>query len=135
MQLVTLMPPHPSSPPILATGRKANGVTGGGNSGVQGRLKRGPMTERFTLLSEVGRGGMGVVWKARDEETGQIVALKLLRDSFAEDPSYRARFERELEIARRITSDHVVKVLGLELETALRTSPSNSWMVRPCASC
>jgi serine/threonine protein kinase len=70
------------------------------------------MTERFTLLSEVGRGGMGVVWKARDEETGSIVALKLLREAFAEDPDYLARFERELELARRIDSTHVVKVLG-----------------------
>jgi serine/threonine-protein kinase len=60
------------------------------------------MTERFTLLSEIGRGGMGVVWKARDEETGQIVALKLLREAYAEDPEYLARFERELELAKRI---------------------------------
>ena len=36
------------------------------------------MTERFTLLTELGRGGMGVVWKARDEETGQIVVVKVL---------------------------------------------------------
>jgi serine/threonine protein kinase len=31
------------------------------------------MTERFTLISELGRGGMGVVWKARDEDTGRTV--------------------------------------------------------------
>jgi serine/threonine protein kinase len=70
------------------------------------------MTERFTLLSELGRGGMGVVWKARNEETGQIVALKLLRETYAEDSDYVSRFERELELAKRIHSRNVIQVLG-----------------------
>jgi serine/threonine protein kinase len=70
------------------------------------------MTERFTLLEKIGRGGMGVVWRARDEETGQIVALKLLHFAYSDDPDYVTRFERELELARRIKSANVVGVLG-----------------------
>jgi serine/threonine protein kinase len=70
------------------------------------------MTERFTLLAKIGRGGMGVVWRARDEETGQIVALKLLHSAYADDPEYVTRFERELELARRIKSPNVVGVIG-----------------------
>jgi Serine/threonine protein kinase len=66
----------------------------------------------FTPIEQVGKGGMGVVWRARDDETGQIVALKLLHDLYADDPEYRLRFEHELEIAKRINSPNVVKVLG-----------------------
>ena len=70
------------------------------------------MTERFELLEKIGSGGMGAVWKARDTETGAVVALKLVHPHLAEDPDYIARFEREVEVARRINSPHVVKVLG-----------------------
>lgn len=70
------------------------------------------MAERFTLLEKVGRGGMGVVWKARDEETGKIVALKLLHTAYSDDPDYITRFERELELASRIKSSNVVGVRG-----------------------
>jgi serine/threonine-protein kinase len=52
------------------------------------------------------------VWKARDHESGEIVALKLLHRQFVADAEYVARFEREVEIAQRVDSPHVVRVLG-----------------------
>jgi hypothetical protein len=66
----------------------------------------------FTLLEKRGQGGMGVVWRARDDETGEIVALKVLHVAYTDDPEYVARFERELKVAERIHSPHVVKVLA-----------------------
>lgn len=68
--------------------------------------------DRFELIEQLGRGGMGVVWKARDRETGEVVALKMIRTDLADDAEYVARFEREVELARRVSSPNVVHVLG-----------------------
>ncbi len=70
------------------------------------------MAERFELLEEIGRGGMGVVWKARDLETGQVVALKRLHAGYDHDEDFLQRFEREVEVTRRIESPNVVQVVG-----------------------
>ena len=70
------------------------------------------MTERFQLLEQVGRGGMGVVWKARDTQTGEFVALKIPWEQYATDPAYMERLEREVEVTRRIDSPYVAKTLG-----------------------
>jgi len=74
------------------------------------------------------------VWKARDEQTGQIVALKLLRDAYAEDADYLARFERELELAKRVHSRNVIAVLGYGVRKKTPTWPWNTSMVRLFAS-
>jgi len=70
------------------------------------------LTERFELLEQIGKGGMGTVWKARDAETGDLVALKLLHEQYADDPEMVNRFEREVDLTRRIDSPYVVKMLG-----------------------
>src|ERR1035437_4439412 len=70
------------------------------------------MTERFALLEQAGRGAMGVVWKARDNERGKIVAIKMLRDLHADDPEYVERFAREVDLAQSVRSPHVVRVRG-----------------------
>lgn len=69
-------------------------------------------TERFELLDRIGHGGMGTVWKARDGESGGVVALKILHEHLSLDPYFVERFEREVEVTRRIDSPYVAKTLG-----------------------
>jgi YVTN family beta-propeller protein len=70
------------------------------------------MSDPFVLHERLGRGAMGEVYRATDTATGMTVALKLLYAHLASDPAYRERFAREAELASRIDSPHVVKVLG-----------------------
>ena len=66
--------------------------------------------QRYDILGEAGRGAMGQVYKARDRETGEIVALKLLKPEIASDQAMVDRFKRELLFARKITHKNVCRV-------------------------
>ena len=63
----------------------------------------------YELLDELGRGGMGVVYRARDPRLGREVALKVLAPERA-SPEARARFRREAQALARLEHPHVVKV-------------------------
>jgi serine/threonine protein kinase len=63
------------------------------------------------LVSVLGQGAMGIVFRARRETGGERVALKVLRDELAEDELYRRRFEREARIASEVTHEHIVPVV------------------------
>jgi serine/threonine protein kinase len=65
----------------------------------------------YHLLSLLGQGQMGLVFRARREADGESVALKILRDELAEDELYRRRFEREARIASELVNEHVVPVV------------------------
>lgn len=64
---------------------------------------------RFEILSVVGAGGMGVVYKARDRELDEAVALKVLRREMWDEDELRARLKDELKLARRITHPNVLR--------------------------
>ena len=50
---------------------------------------------RYEVIGELGRGGMATVFRARDPAVGRMVAVKVLATAFAQDPGFRARFQRE----------------------------------------
>ncbi len=68
------------------------------------------LSQRYDILAEAGHGSMGNVYKARDRETGEVVALKLLKPEIASDQSMMERFKNELLFARKITHKNVCRV-------------------------
>ena len=74
-------------------------------------LGRGQVfADRYEVLGTLGKGGMGVVYRARDRQLDEVVALKLLRpEALAADPTLLERFKQELKLARRITHRNVLR--------------------------
>jgi serine/threonine protein kinase len=66
--------------------------------------------QRYDILDAAGHGSMGNVYKARDRETGEIVALKLLKPEIASDQQMMDRFKNELLFARKITHKNICRV-------------------------
>jgi tetratricopeptide (TPR) repeat protein/tRNA A-37 threonylcarbamoyl transferase component Bud32 len=63
----------------------------------------------YEIEAEIGRGGMGVVYRARERTTGRAVALKVLRPDLDDDRA-RRRFVREVRAAAAVEHDHIVRV-------------------------
>ncbi|MHC4141078.1 MAG: serine/threonine-protein kinase, partial [Planctomycetota bacterium] len=68
----------------------------------------------YEIVREIGRGGMGVVYLARDTKLDRDVAIKMLPDDVADDPSRLARFEREAKLLASLRHANIAAVYGLE---------------------
>src|SRR5262249_44074088 len=69
-----------------------------------------PELQRYEILARLGIGGMGLVFKARDRETGEIVALKVLKSEIADQPALMEAFKNELRLARKNTQKKVGRI-------------------------
>ena len=77
-------------------------------------LAAGSRLGPYEIVSPLGAGGMGEVWRARDPRLGRDVAIKALPDAFAHDADRLARFEREAKLLAGLSHPNIAGLLGLE---------------------
>jgi CheY-like chemotaxis protein len=97
----------------IATARSS---TGGGTARAteEPALRTGErLAGRYDILASLGVGGMGAVYRARDLELGEEVALKTLRRDLVGDAQHIERFKTEIRLARRISHRNVVRTHDL----------------------
>lgn len=71
----------------------------------------------YELLSVIGRGGMGEVWRAQQKSLGRTVAIKLLPPKLAEDPEFVARFDKEAAALAAVSHPNVVQIFDRGVES------------------
>ena len=74
----------------------------------------GDVLSHYQLISQIGRGGMGVVWKARDLRLDRIVALKFLPPEFTGDPVARERLVREAKATSALQHANICTVHDID---------------------
>ena len=78
------------------------------------RLQRGARLGHYEILSAIGKGGMGEVYRARDSKLERDVAIKILPRIFTSDPDRLARFEREARLLASLNHPNIGAIYGLE---------------------
>ncbi|MBI3267929.1 MAG: serine/threonine protein kinase [Planctomycetes bacterium] len=117
----TLLTPVPSQPARSAVGPASSSVSSPAPAPATGPAaspQPAPPTGtpldrpfgRHRLLQELGRGGMGIVYKAWDSELGRVVALKVMSGEAQENPEAVGRFRREARSAARLRHPNIVQV-------------------------
>jgi serine/threonine-protein kinase len=67
---------------------------------------------KYTITGVLGKGGMGEVYEAYDNQIGRTVALKIIKGQYANDRKFRTRFERESHAAATLQEPHVIPIHG-----------------------
>jgi serine/threonine protein kinase len=87
-------------------------------------LSPGDKIGHYDVLSLLGRGGVGEVYRARDTQLKRDVALKVLSAAFSSDPERLARFQREVEALAQLKHPNIATIFGLEQSV----EPGTPWV-------
>ena len=77
-------------------------------------LAPGTQLGPYEILAPLGAGGMGEVYRAKDTKLDREVAIKVLPDALARDPSRLARFEREAKVLASLNHSNIAQIYGIE---------------------
>ena len=69
--------------------------------------------DRYEILEVIGEGGMAIVYKARDAVLDRVVALKVLKDEFDNDPSFVEKFKTEALAAAKLSHPNIVNIFDV----------------------
>ena len=98
----------------VMSGWSAPAVPAAGTPAASSTLEIGRVLgKRYEILQLLGEGGMGAVYKARDQELDRMVALKVIRPEFAQNAHILQRFKQELILARQVTHRNVIRIYDL----------------------
>ena len=99
---------------LAATGPLSKTCTGRSKPTIITRLTPGTRLGPYEVLSLLGAGGMGEVYRAKDSTLKREVALKVLPADVAKDRERLARFQREAEVLASLNHPHIAQIYGLE---------------------
>src|ERR1700676_1147684 len=77
-------------------------------------LTSGTKLGSYEVVAQIGAGGMGEVYRARDSKLGRDVAVKVLPANFVNDPERLARFQREARMLAALNHPNIATIYGLE---------------------
>jgi eukaryotic-like serine/threonine-protein kinase len=108
------------APTIALAGAAGRSSTEGGTRSAEPKVGE-LFASRYEIQSVLGRGGMGVVYRALDRDLDDLVAIKTLRsDALSADPTLLDRFKQEIKLARRITHPNILRTHDLGEANGLR---------------
>jgi serine/threonine protein kinase len=86
-------------------------------------LTQGTRLGPYEILSAIGAGGMGEVYKARDTRLDRDVAIKILPEAFAADADRVARFQREAKTLAVLNHPNIAQIFGLHVLRPVQHTP------------
>src|SRR5262245_53353627 len=84
-------------------------------------LSAGTRLEHYEILSPLGAGGMGEVYRARDTKLGRDVAFKVLPEVFSTDPERLWRFQREAQVLASLNHPAIAHIYGVVEANGIRS--------------